>query len=49
MHRVLEGHREDEALPLLRVMVVFVLHGQGDGLSVDVFDGGDPVGGRRGS
>ncbi|VUD74837.1 hypothetical protein MET9862_05470 [Methylobacterium symbioticum] len=36
VHRVVEGHRELEALPVLRIAPVLVLHRQGDGLAVDV-------------
>ena len=36
VHRIVEGHRELEALPALRVAPVLVLHRQGDRLAVDV-------------
>ena len=38
VHRVLEGHGELEALPVLRVALVLVLDVQRDGLAVDVLD-----------
>ena len=38
VHRVVERHRELEALPLLRIALVLVLDGQRDGLAVDVLD-----------
>ncbi len=37
VHRIIERHpSEFEALPLLRIALVLVFHGQGDGLAVDV-------------
>lgn len=37
MHRVVEGNSEFHAFPVLRVTVVLVPHGQGDGVAVNVF------------
>ena len=42
VHRVLERHRQLEALPLLRVALVLMFVRQGNGLTVHVLDGGNP-------
>jgi hypothetical protein len=39
VHRIVKGHAELEALPVLGIAVVLVLHGQRDGLPVDVLNG----------
>ena len=46
VHRVVEGHGELEALPLLRIALVLVLHRERDRLAVDVLDRGHRVGDR---
>ena len=40
MHGVIKGHTKLKALPVLRIAVVFVLQTQGNGLAVDVLNGG---------
>ena len=49
VHRVVERHRELEALPLLRIALVLVLHRQRDRLAVDVLDRGHGHRDRRSS
>ena len=47
VHRIIERDGELESFPVLRVAPVLVLHRQGDGLTVDVLDGGRGIGLRR--
>ena len=49
VHRVVEGHRELEALPGLGIALVLVLDGERDGLAVDVLDRRHGVGDRIGA
>ncbi len=46
VHREVEGHRELEALPRLRIALVLVLHGERDRLAVDVLHRRHRVGDR---